>query len=196
MAAAAAANPLCLDLQLELHVVSRTRNLTPALRVTRLQEGIFRRSGVKSRINLLMNSSYFSGSAGNNNNHGVGGSSSLNQSQETVLEEACAYDVADFLKGCSRPHSQHPLSVGVLISMSSSFLPLSSRNGCRLVPEPGSPPDDGSRLPPPSSDRQVLLEWSRGGRRVERLACSPACASESYCTRDAAPIPVQVCSQV
>lgn len=104
------------------------------------QEGIFRRSGVKSRINLLMNSSYFNGSsAGNNNN-------SLNQSQETILEEACAYDVADFLKGllhipCIRPpflqctraspassgwfRNQDPLLTAAIVS---SLLPLVNKS--------------------------------------------------------------------
>lgn len=72
-----------------------------------------------------MNSSYFSGSAGNNNNN------SLNQSQESVLEEACAYDVADFLKGSKQ----------VLLFL--LFLTLSppTRHDSRLVPESGSSAD-------------------------------------------------------
>lgn len=52
---------------------NNTKNLTLFM----LQEGIFRRSGVKSRINLL-----------------VQNNSSLNN-----LDHACPYDVADFLKG-------------------------------------------------------------------------------------------------
>ena len=53
------------------------------------QEGIFRRSGVKSRINILFNSNVSQNMS----------TSSSSQSLESLLDEACAYDVADFLKG-------------------------------------------------------------------------------------------------